>query len=226
MHIMKTAGTSLAHHIARNFERDEIYPTARDPENHDQQYWLPSRFAELDPTERAKLRIICGHFPFFTSEVVGADVIITLLRDPIERTISHMAHVRRFGTDPDVSLESVYEGPENLPMPFVNYQISQFARHADGAIIIDIDDALYQRALENLDSVTLLGLSDQYEEFTAALTHRFGWRNAPPDRLQVAPEPTRVSAAFRRRLERDNEADIDFYRHARQLVESRKSARP
>lgn len=223
MHVMKTAGTSFARHLEMNFRADEIYPSATTEDNlRGRQYWMPHEFEALSPEERASFRLFLGHFPYFVNELFGADLTITLLRDPIDRTISHLRHCKREAPDEQRSLEGIYEGAEVLPLPFVNFQVRQFALTSTDTENVPIIDATrYARAVANLEAVAVLGLTSHYGQFTQELTNRFNWSAASSERLQIAPTGPDVPDSFRRRLARDNEADIEFYQHARSLVERR-----
>ena len=45
----------------------------------------------LPASRRARIRVFCGHFPFVAVELLGEEVTtITILRDPVERTLSFL----------------------------------------------------------------------------------------------------------------------------------------
>jgi hypothetical protein len=132
VHVMKTGGTSLVLQMHSHFAADEIYPNERldrrhrmDPEPYAS---LPDLLA-LTHERRAAIRVYAGHFPFMVRELLGADVVtLTLLRDPVDRTISVLKHFKRlyerYGDDP---LGAVYDD-ELVFRNFVeNYQTRMFA---------------------------------------------------------------------------------------------------
>lgn len=222
MHIMKTSGSSLTWSIRRSVRPDEVYPGGPEPER-TRRYWLLSDFDDQTEADRARYRVFVGHFPWYANERFGADEVVTILRDPIERTLSHLSQIRREHTDGTTSLEELYEGIPELPMPVRNFQVRQFALTAadEGSRDPDIvDDARYRLAVERLEAVAVLGRTDHLEPLLAEVEARYGWRltNA---RLQVAPERPEASSSFRRRLERDNQADLEFYAEACDLLRRR-----
>lgn len=230
MHVMKTAGTSFAQHIQKCFGPDEVYPFI-DGIDQTASYLDYTRYPSVDEDVRAHLRIVIGHFPYIAADLIGADVNLTLLRAPIDRLISQLAHTQRHMA-PDMTLEEIYQydGANPLtgdPQPdlFKNFQARLFARTTECGPLPTVDEAAFQRAVSNLESMTVVGLTESYQQFLDELTARFGWPSAPPVRLQVAPEPVSIDPSFRRRLERENEADLEFYRLACDLVSRRLSAR-
>ena len=98
IHLMKTGGTSFVFQMLQNFEPDEVYPSAldRDSPTDVTPYASIPKMLALSPERRARIRVYAGHMPYVASELLGIDVIrLTLLRDPVDRTISMLKHVKR-----------------------------------------------------------------------------------------------------------------------------------
>jgi hypothetical protein len=221
LHVMKTGGKSFRQHIKANFAPEEQYPppekaTVRDSYN---------RVDELRafPADRHRtVRVYAGHFPFAATTLVGRDVItMTLLRDPVERTVSLLRHCKRLEErHRDLPLEEIYEDPWMFPLLIHNHQLKLFALTADDRLeshmdLVDFDDPERIRtAYANLERVDVLGLTERYADFLEQLTRRFGWQfESRPDR-GVSREGWDVSAGFRRRIAEDNALDIAFYERA------------
>lgn len=224
LHIMKTAGTTFAPQIQANFADEELYPR-RQPVRRPEEYWKVAEVRALTPERIAGTRMFHGHFPYFVAGLVGADTTMTLLRDPVERTISHINHcARHHKGNEHRTAESLYDDPWFHPLLFRNYQVKQFALtdedqpKAHNEVLV-IDEDRLAMAVANLDKVTLFGLTDRYAEFLTEVEARFGWTINPGDPLQVAPHRLEVSDALRRRIAEDNQFDIEFYEHARRRYE-------
>jgi hypothetical protein len=235
MHVMKTAGTSFVQHIGANFSDEEIYPRPSAPAAvRQEQYWKIAPIRRVQPEDRAAIRIFHGHFPYLVGAMVGADTTLTILREPVERTISHMRHCRKhFAAHRDKSLEEIYEDGWLHPLFFRNYQVKQFALTAEDDPKahnedIVVDGHRLRTGIENLERVDVLGLTDHFEDFVDEVVARFGWNLRPPRRLQVGSGSSDVPASLRSRIVEDNRLDLEFYERARTIhaERSRSGHRP
>ncbi|WP_460096901.1 sulfotransferase family 2 domain-containing protein [Pseudomonas sp. S3_C01] len=85
LHIPKTAGTSLTSFLDAQFDCSRICPAQL----------LPELF-KLDGDSISKYDFFRGHLWFGLNSYVGRDLnYITMLRDPVQRTISWYSHVKR-----------------------------------------------------------------------------------------------------------------------------------
>jgi hypothetical protein len=229
LHVMKTGGKSFRQHIKANFAPEEQYPP---PEK----ATVPDSYMLIDelrafPAERHRaVRAYAGHFPFVATTLVGREVItMTLLRDPVERTVSFLRHCKRLEErHHDHSLEEIYEDPWMFHLLIHNHQLKLFALTADDRLeshmdLVDFDDpARIRTAYANLEQVDVLGLTERYPDFLDQMERRFGWQFAArPDR-GVSREGWDVPAAFRRRIAEDNALDIEFYERASAISEEQR----
>src|SRR5207244_5658466 len=94
-HVQKAAGTSLFVQLQRHFERDEIYPDASDMTPGPAPILFVSHLCDRYRVRRDRIRVVTGHFPLRASELLGDDfVTLTVVRDPVERTLSFLRHHR------------------------------------------------------------------------------------------------------------------------------------
>jgi uncharacterized membrane protein YkvA (DUF1232 family) len=85
LHIEKTAGVSVHKVLTERFEPGDICPAR-----------LDSDIAGTDARSLAPYRLYSGHFTGAFPDFLGMQLrTVTLLRDPIQRSISHYAHIRR-----------------------------------------------------------------------------------------------------------------------------------
>src|SRR4051812_19291092 len=99
VHVMKTAGTSFAFHLRQQFAEREIYPCAsvdlRDPGDVEP-YASIENLRNIPSDRRAEIIVYAGHVPYLARDLIGTDLhALTLLRDPLERTISVLNHFKR-----------------------------------------------------------------------------------------------------------------------------------
>jgi hypothetical protein len=231
IHVMKTAGSSFQHHVTDNFPPEVRYP---DPgmewERFLAFYGYIQHLLRLTSEQHERIGIYGGHFPYVASELIGRDVVtMTILRDPVSRTISYLKHARRHEERlHDKTLEAIYEDMTTFPGYIWNHQAKVFAMTADDPLnqitdVIEIDDRRLAIAKQNLEKVDVVGLTDHFDEFLAELTDRFGWWITPHEARNVGAELP-VAEDLRRQIVEDNAADVEFYEFARELHRRRLTA--
>jgi hypothetical protein len=224
VHVMKTGGTTFVQHLEANFAPGEVYPTQSRGAERQRAYYMIDEVRALDDEQRRRVRAYAGHFPFVVSRLVGADVTMTILRHPVERTVSYLRHCKRYRPAMrDMRLEEIYEDGWMYPLYIHNYQSKLFAMtetdklesHLD---VVEVDDARLAVAKENLGMVDVVGLTEHYERFVAEVAGRYGWRIGEARNLRVSTEGWDVDRPFRARIAADNAADMSFYEHARERL--------
>jgi Sulfotransferase family len=227
VHIMKTGGASLRQHFYANFEAGEVFPV---PNRDDMdRAWLVDYLLDLPGDRRAQTRVYTGHFPFVASQLLGVDpVTLTILRHPVERTISYLKHCKRYHAQHrDLPLEEIYHDDFHFPCFIHNHQTKIFAMTTDDKLesymdVIDVDDQRLETAKDNLEKVDVLGLHEQYDEFLEALRRRFGWRFERKITRRAGREDWEVSPVLRQVIAEDNAADIAFYEYGKRLHDQRR----
>jgi hypothetical protein len=247
VHVMKTGGRTLLRHLRDNFELDELYPYGKidiryQDDRVDINHHLEmSTLMALPEERRERIRVYSGHYPFVASELLGGDfVTITILREPVARTISLLRQFRRNDpwADPNESrgapfpkltLEEVYEHPMVFEPLVHNHQTKVFSVTAADTVgnfmdVVEVDRSRLERAKTNLATVDVIGVTEAYEAFLRDLTAMTGWRVQPELRKNVTPseDVQPVSDELRRRIAEDNVLDIELYDYARELIAARR----
>jgi hypothetical protein len=240
IHVMRTGGTTLSRQLRRNFEPGEVYPDYDLDITHDGQFRhleLPYVMSLRDD-RRAAIKLYMGHFLYVTADVLGGDFItFTLLRDPVERTLSLLKQLQRGAIDssmqrepqrPDwrsdmteLTLEAIYDDPFNYKRLIRNHQTKVFSATRDEfpnsfLTEIDVDDARLAVAKKNLANVDVVGVTERYKEFVGELTRRFGWQLRTGGRANET-DAIEIDPVFRRRIADDNAIDVEFYEYARAI---------
>jgi hypothetical protein len=230
IHVMKTAGGTFRNHLLANFPRERVYPN-----------WSLDRGAAnvdiaslvgIDDARSETTLAYSGHFPYFATDIVerrvGRPLIrITILRDPVERTLSLLRDMRRWNTDTEGrSLEDLYGDPVLNPLFVANHQAKVFSlREDDGAEtyqhVIEVDDERLAIAKERLGKVEFLGVQEEFDPFLDTIRSELGWRIANAPNRHVSEHDTEVTPGFRDRIAEDNRADIEFYRYAVAVLRER-----
>ncbi|NND67731.1 MAG: sulfotransferase family 2 domain-containing protein [Halioglobus sp.] len=137
IHVMKAGGTSFTDVINQNFAPGERYPSAHlgdetNPFRKMEAYlYVPGIIGVVNSTPE-RYRIVCGHVPYAIRSLLDADyVAITVLRDPVARTISYLKHCRRYHNEHEgLSLEEIYEDDWFHASFINNYQTKLFSMTA------------------------------------------------------------------------------------------------
>ena len=234
VHVQKAAGTEVRERLKRQFAPAQLYP---DPTDGDLFTVAPqvsvAQLLARWPERRADIRVITGHFPYATTELLDADfVTMSVLRDPVERVLSHLRHHRKLTPEArERSLEELYD--EVLqPEFFDNHMVKLFSLTADEVAesaaldrwavlkVIDFTPERLARAKANVEQLDVLGLQDQLDAFCAELTSRFGWDLGAPLYANRTP-PEDAPRALRDRIAADNALDAELWEHAREVWATR-----
>lgn len=231
MHVMKTGGSTFQRHVSANFAPLSTYPSTERGEDRRQAYTSIERLRDLDPERRRSTRFFQGHLPFLVRELVGADITLTVLRDPVQRTLSMLRHLKRYVPRfVDASLEEIYDDGFIFPMYIRNYQSKLLSMTLDDGLkghidVIAVDDARLEVALANLERVDVLGLQEHYDRFLDVLHREHGWHIGDVPSQRVSNEDWPFPAHLLERIAADNTADIALYERARDLHDQRSAAR-
>lgn len=244
--IQKTGSTSLDLRLRRLFG-DACYPPAQG-----ERAWpvwelaIPSLLVARWPSHRDGVEVITGHYPPCTVELLGDEfTMFTVLRDPVERTLSFLRHWaernERFAGWP---LERIYDDrdlrrsrlvndhmvsmlsltPDRVDFGLGSYLVDRRAAEESGspegvepdlAEPSDVGPTELARAKEQLLAMEVVGVQEHLEAFCAELSQRFGWDLGPPVRANTT-DPVRTSRSFRRRVAQDNALDEELYELARE----------
>ncbi len=246
IHVMRTGGSTFKELLQAQLGATHVYPdvqtdldlasvaaTTHNPFGHPietqaalDSYISIDRLLHIPPRRRAEVRAYVGHFPYVVTELMGIDLVtVTLVRDPIERTISQLRTAKaRRARFADASLEEIYEDGFEFPFFIHDHQCKVFAMEPGDRLesvldVIDIDERRLAVAVANLEKVDVVGVQDRYPAFLASIERRFGWRLPSRPSVNVSVGDLQVSESFRRRIGEDNAADVELYRHACRMLD-------
>ena len=228
VHMQKTAGTALRQGLINHFGKRAVYPTQGvDGTDPTQLVTSTDYLRERLAARGDEIEAITGHFPLCTTELLdGRYTTVTLLREPVERTLSYLRHHRKEEpADRDKSLEEIYEDPFRFKSFVHNHMTKMLsltpAEMTDGMLTpMELDESRLERAKEALEGIDAVGLQERFDEFFGRLEDRFGWRLGEPETLNTT-DPVDVSQSFRERIAADNALEVELYEFAQELVASR-----
>jgi hypothetical protein len=136
MHVMKTAGATLANQMWWQFPEGRVYGFgARGAEFITRTYLYvnPRPLACMPPERVGDFLLFGGHFPYAARSLMGDRITtITVLRNPVDRVVSFLKHAQRFHEEHrGLSLEEIYEDQWYFDRFFDNHEVKMLSMTVD-----------------------------------------------------------------------------------------------
>ncbi len=219
LHIPKTGGITLYQILERNYAPESIwkvYPDSRDE--------LRAQVRTLSPQRRANLRLLVGHIPYGVHTLFDRPGrYFTLLRSPVERTISYYYYVRSHPDNPlyDRVRAMTLEEYVTSGLLLDNGQVRWLAGLSTDIPFGGVTREHLQTARDNLHTC-LVGLVERYDESLLLFKQHYGWRwlfyrkrNVNPRK----PTTTEVPAGAIQTIARIHALDTMLYAEAKKQFE-------
>jgi hypothetical protein len=212
LHIPKTAGSTLRHIIERQYPPDAIL-IQHQPTIHQVLQALPQ--GRVD-----RLHVVMGHLWFGAHALLPRPATyLTVLRDPIDRIISHYYFVQR---DPEHYLHQIVQGmslEEYVTSGCSTEIYNDQTRLLVGAPIETGQPSaeILAVAKQNLDRhFAVVGLTEEFDRSLILMKRCFGWRSPFYIKRNVTRHPTKakISPATLQVIEQHNQLDQALYRYA------------
>ncbi len=234
IHVMKTGGSTVADWLRAQLDECASYPNVVDDSDRVVAYTELGYLAGLSTGRVRRTRFVAGHFPFMATSMLGVEVdSCCVLRDPVERVVSHLKQVsrnkggwRKFTELKDQdhpSLLEVYRNDFLRERFFLNHQLKMFAFRPEDQPHsyldpLDIDRPRFELAIRNLEQVDILGFQDDIEGLLSKLAGHLGVPLTQAPVRNVAPPSEEPSAELLEVIRADNALEIEFYDRARSLA--------
>lgn len=234
-HVPKTAGTTLRCIVGREYLGQELFVIHHDIQRD------KARLKHMGEREKRRLRAVFGHMCWGWHDLLSLRqpyAYITVLREPAERVLSLYAHCR---------LSEHYLGEALAGRDLVYFLQSGVSCTGDNGMVRQLcgRDTFYQKpwremkipagkvtrddleaAKANLRACAVVGVSEQFDTFIAAMRRRFGWRTQQwrNENITRWPRPRLQDLNHREReaLEQATALDRELYELAVELVEGQK----
>ncbi len=205
VHIPKTAGMSLHNSLQARFGHEHSLRFPRSsPE-------FMERYLQLSDTELDRFRLISGHFelPFWLQRKVGDRVVISLVREPVERFLSAYRYMKCWKQHP----RHAEFGHRSLG-DYVDDHIRDVARHNVQCRKLCGAESFQDARKMAQGHVDLLGSVEAMGAFTKALGERLGLSLEPRlDNRSLVQSPTRddLESALLAKLMSSNVEDYKLW---------------
>jgi hypothetical protein len=220
VHIQKTAGKTLRQIIRRQYPGRSVHVPNffAKPELH----W--STVDELSEHTPRGLEVAHGHMLFVPDRWPATARFVTILRDPVERTISHYywLNERRGARSGLGSIEDALGAGAISD----NLQVRVLAgADPPGSVTA----AMAEDAIAALDRFSVVGLTSRFDETLVLLGRAFGWRTGAYERVNSTnsrlPREA-LDAATIARIEEHNRYDLELYAIAARRFDALVRAQP
>jgi hypothetical protein len=239
VHVMKTAGTTVTAALRDAFPPEHIYPNPADDGDLLAAMVNIEALTTLSPERLARTRLFAGHFPLVAAEMLGIDTTtMTVLREPVARVVSHLRQLQQsagafrafaktlHGIEAP-TFDQIYADPYLHDRFLSNHQCRVFGMTIEDeprsyVMPLVVDRHRLEVAKAQLEQVDVLGLTERLDLFRDEVARRFGLVFDPGQARNAAPaEREHPSDGLLRRIEDDNQLDLELYAHASRLITPR-----
>lgn len=241
-HIPKTGGTSLRHLIQQQFSPHEIFPDENMIRRNAGLYPSPVSLTVMSRTEVSSIRFIRGHYHTGVRQLIPTPSrLITILRNPVDRTVSHVNHIMRHSKKfakssfEDVLLADPSKAFRNFQTRFfcIGYEgirrTCPDSSHTNDCWALNRDHELtesdFQEAKKNLDQYEFVGDFEDLEQFGRAVMQiMFDVKIDSVPKSNVTYNNGEVSDQHVKIIEDANKFDFRLYDYARKLWQDRRNS--
>jgi hypothetical protein len=218
VHMPKTAGQTLNAILARQYDESA---TVIVEDRSD----LEASFARV--ARQRPVSLVRGHLPYGIHQILGIDAVyITMLREPVARVISTYEFIKRTSHHP---LHEVVRAERMTLSRFVESDIDREevvdgqTRLLSGVLDRDPDEETLAKAIDSLERVAVVGLTERFDESVLLMRRRLGWDIPLFVRKNVAPRTSIdcLDPLERALIEQQNRLDLRLYRAAAALLDGR-----
>jgi hypothetical protein len=226
LHTMKCGGTALTHGLS---ELADPWPRLIEVWA-DQLVCMPRPLLE-------RTMLVTGHLPYPVLDLLPeSTVAVTVVREPVSRTLSHLSHLRTHGGRPDLTVEQFVRGDE-WAWAWRNYQARQLAsevpvrdawlgRVPAGSLQAMVDGPLpfpehelCDRAQARLAGIGIVGVADDLDAVVRKVADLWGKPPRALARENTSLAPLRdadVPAALLDEIRAGTAVDAALYEAAKQ----------
>jgi hypothetical protein len=236
MHIPKTGGLSLIKLLDAQFQPSEIFPL------HSVASW--KELETFPPEQLARYRLVRGHFRFGPLDrqifryFCQNPLILTMLRDPVSRTISAYRYVKR---DERARIHEEVVSQHMTLLDYVTYPpFSGRISNVQTQTVLGVvpgspnrpgdehklsDEAMLMLAKEKLESFAFFGLTERFEDSVRLMAYTFGWPmvdQVPSE--NISPHPSShesIEAEALAVIRKKTHLDARLYTFATELFKAR-----
>lgn len=185
-HLPKTGGTTVRLALEKQFAPREIVPDMKMMSQNKGRYSPVADVERALRNRKGSVKLLRGHYHYSIRGWLDDSIGIVVLREPVARTISELKHHIAHGNLTVERLHKVLEAgrlpiPDNMMTRFLgrtlfngeDTPLNERHRNLLREPIVDADRVL-KSAMDAVDTVDVLGVTEALPEFAEDLEHRTG----------------------------------------------------
>jgi hypothetical protein len=225
LHIPKAAGTTLNFILENHYSRANSYSTSKSNYYPDGSI---DTFKVMSAAQHANIRWLTGHMGYgYHTYLSAPSVYVTLLREPVDRVISHYYFESSLQESPVYEL--IQSGKMDLReylryyhgVEMDNLQTRMVAGNWEKRGTGPCTPEMLAQAKQNLcDHFAVVGVSHQFDAFYFLLRKYFGWRYVPylkQNRTQNRPQREAIAESDQTMIREYNKYDLALYQFGEEL---------
>jgi len=222
LHVPKAAGSTLHTVFNRQYKRANVFTIDEEQSIED--------LKQLSKTQRAQIEVLKGHMYFGLHELLPQpSTYITILRDPVERVISHYYYILRNPSN------ELYNQVASTGMSLKDFVLSGLSLEIDngqtrllsstGAVVPykQCSSEVLESAKQNVkERFSTIGFVERFDETLILLKRAFKWDMpfyTKSNVTQNRPLKTEISKSTLDVIEAYNQLDIQLYQFAQERFE-------
>lgn len=224
LHIPKTAGTSFRKLLSKHFVDDEIFPSNSDLNDSikKKSYNSVACISNLPKDVKGKVKFLAGHYSINAGDIFFGTMPyykLVFLRDPIERAISNIFHLKYLSKSPVFCNLS--------PQQIFNIELERFTlrytKIFSGCTTCTkkITEKDFEIALDNLCKFDFIGVAEEYQKskelFEKMYNFKLGNIKKQNVNFKAILEKQNLSDEFLHNLISVNSLDIKLYNAAKYI---------
>ena len=218
VHLPKSGGTTLSSVLRKKYKESEIFLVSGSQEK--------NKLCQLPLEKRAGIKYLDGHNVFGIHEYLPTPShYITLLRNPIDRVVSHYYYVLR---RPNHYLHQIVVNNNMDIEEYVASGISKESNNGQVRLITTTDcsfgncsQEMLQQAKENLSQYfSAIGILEDFDKFLLLLKKKLNWKGysfySKKNVTSKRPSLKSLSSSTIKTIEKYNQLDMEMYAFVKQ----------